>query len=151
MSTYVRIYTFSLFSVPRPVVQVTSVDTLEFGDVATLECSAIAVRGITSRVDIIWTAGFRTVRRVEGITASIVNNSAIYTDQLVTPPLNGNDNGRVYQCQVVINADFRINAFGSIVLDFFGKYVMIHYAYVHMHICSHTCYIWMYGWTIFYE
>ena len=97
----------------------------------TLECSAIAVRGITSRVDIIWTTGFRTVRRVEDITASIVNNSAIYTDQLVTPPLSVNDNGRVYQCQVVINADFRINAFGSIVLDFIGTYVMMHYAYVH--------------------
>ena len=91
----------------------------------TLECSAIAVRGVTSRVDIIWTTGFRTVRRVEGITASIVNNSAIYTDQLVTPPLSVNDNGRVYQCQVVINADFRINVFGSIVLDFIGKQYVI--------------------------
>ena len=98
----------------------------------TLECSAVAVRGITSRVDIIWTTGFRTVRRVEGITATIMNNSAIYTDQLVTPPLSVNDNGRVYRCQVVINANFRINAFGSIVLDFIGTYMymMVHYKYI---------------------
>ena len=114
------------------MVQVTSIDALEFGDVTTLECSAIAVRGITSRVDIIWTTGFRTVRRVEDITATILNNSAVYADQLVTPPLSVNDNGRVYQCQVVINADFRINAFSSIVLDFIGKYmyVMLHYMYM---------------------
>ena len=89
----------------------------------TLECSAVAVRGITSRVDIIWTTGFRTVRRVEGITGNIVNSSAIYTDQLVTSPLSVSDNGRVYRCQVVINADFRINAFDSIVLDFIGKLI----------------------------
>ena len=97
---------------------------MEFGRAATLECNAIAVRGITSRVDIIWTTGFRTVRRVEGVTASIANSSQsiLYTDQFITPPLSTNDDGIVYQCQVVINADIRINAFGSIVLDFIGKY-----------------------------
>ena len=94
---------------------------MEFGRATTLECNAIAVRGITSRVDIIWTTGFRTVRRVAGVTASTVNNSVVYGDQFITPPLSANDDGRVYQCEVVINADFRINAFGSIVLEFIGK------------------------------
>ena len=110
-----------LFTVPRPVVQVTSVDAVEFGRTTTLECNAITVRGITSRVDIIWTTGFRTVRRVEGVIASIVNNSVVYSDQFITPPLSANDDGRVYQCQVVINADSRVNAFDSIALDFIGK------------------------------
>ena len=114
------------------MVQVTSIDAVKFGDVTTLECTAVAVRGITSRVDIIWTTGFRTMRRVEDITATIMNNSAIYTDQLVTPPLRVDDNGRVYQCQVVINADFQINTFGSIVLDFMGMYVMMHYMYIYI-------------------
>ena len=101
----------------------TSVGAVEFGKAATLECNAIAVRGITSRVDIIWTTGSRVVRRVEGVAASIGNNSqsVVYTDQFITPPLSANDDGRVYQCQVVINADFRINALGSIVLDFIGR------------------------------
>ena len=115
---------YILFTVPRPVVQVTSVDTMEFGETTTLECNVIAVRGISSRVDIIWTTGFTTVRRVNGVTASIVSNSAVYTDQFVTPPLSVNDSGRVYQCEVVINANFRINSFGNIVLDFTGKYVI---------------------------
>ena len=61
------------------------------------------------------------MRRVEGVTASTVNNSVVYSDQFITPPLSANDDGRVYQCQVVINADFRVNAFGSIALDFIGK------------------------------
>ena len=111
----------SFFTVPRPVVQVTGGDTIEYNEAATLECIATAVRGITSRVDIIWTTGNTIVRRVNGITASIVNNSAVYTDRFVTPPLSFNDTGRVYQCEVVINAIFRISSFGNIVLDFIGK------------------------------
>ena len=103
---------------------------MEFGRTASLECNAIAVRGITSRVDIIWTTGFRTVRRVDNLTASILNNSVVYSDQFITPPLSANDNGRVYQCQVVINADFRINAFGRIVLDFTGR--QLYFTYLHV-------------------
>ena len=94
------------------------------------------MRGITSRVDIIWMNGssFTIVKRVENVTATIVNTSAVYTDQLVTPPLRTNDIGRVYYCEVSINGD-RYN--GSIVLDFIGEYT-IHY-YV------------MCIWTILYE
>ena len=121
---------YILFTVPRPVIQVTSIDTVEFGRATTLECNAIAVRGITSRVDVIWTTGFRTVRRVDNLTASTVNNSVVYSDQFITPPLSANDNGRVYQCQVVINADFRINAFDRIVLDFTGR--QLYFTYLHL-------------------
>ena len=59
---------------------------------------------------------------MEDVTANVANNSVVYTDQFITPPLNANDDGRVYQCQVVINADIRINVVSSIVLDFVGKY-----------------------------
>ena len=112
---------YPFLTVPTPTVRVTSIDTAEFGGTATLECNAIAARGITSRVDIIWTTGFITVKRVEGVTANTINNSAVYTDQFVTPPLSVNDDGKVYQCQVVINSNFSIRAFGNIVLDFIGK------------------------------
>jgi len=79
------------------------------------------VRGITSRVDIIWRTGNTTVRRIDGVTANIVNNSAVYSDQLITPPLSVNDNGRVYTCEVRINATFGVNFFDGIVLNFIGK------------------------------
>ena len=105
------------------MVEVTSIDTVEIGKAATLECNVIAVRGITSRVDIIWMTGFSTVRRLNDVKANIINNSAVYNDYLVTPPLSVNDSDRVYYCGVSINAPFEVNLFnGSIVLDFFGKY-----------------------------
>ena len=80
------------------------------------------MRGITSRVDIIWMTGYFTVvkRRVD-ITASIVDNSAVYTDQLVTLSLSVKDNGRVYYCVVNINATFVVTSSNIIVLSFTGK------------------------------
>jgi len=63
------------------------------------------VRGITSRVDIIWTNGSNTqVRRVNNIAASnILNTSAVYNDMFVIPSLDISDIGGVYQCEVIIN------------------------------------------------
>ena len=110
-----------LFTVPSPAIDITSVDSVEFGKATTLECNVIAVRGITSRVDIIWRTGNTTVRRVDGVTANIVNNSAVYTDQLITPPLSVNDSGRVYICEVRINTNFGVNGFDYFALDFIGK------------------------------
>ena len=116
---------YALFTVPSPVVEVISIDTVEFGQAATLECNAIAVRGITSTVDIGWITftgnNYTIVRIVEDVTANIVNNSAVYTDQLVTPPLSVNDSGRVYICAVSINSTFGVSSYGTTVLDFVGK------------------------------
>ena len=107
------------------MVQVTNIDTTEFGKTTTLECNVIAVRGITSSVNIGWLAftgyNYSIVRTVEDVTANLVNNSAVYTDQLVTPPLSVNDSGRVYYCVVNINSTFGVSILGSIVLDFIGK------------------------------
>ena len=128
MRTYVNICTyvhvhFCLITVPSAVVEVTSIDAVEYGQPTTLECNVIAVRGMTSIVDIIWVTGFNytIVRRVDGVTANIVNNSAVYTDQFTTPPLSVNDNGRVYYCGVSINTTSVVTYSDSIVLNFSGK------------------------------
>ena len=121
MCKYIK-FSFCFFTVPNPVVEVTSIGDVEFGRAATLECNVIAVRGITSRVDLHWIAihnyNYTTVRRVENVTANIVNNSAVYTDQLVTPPLGVNDSGIVYSCQLISNRTYGVD---RITLNFSGK------------------------------
>jgi len=63
------------------------------------------VRGITSRVDIIWTNGSNTqVRRANNVAASNINTSAVYNDIFVIPSLDISDISGVYQCEVVINS-----------------------------------------------
>ena len=82
---------------------------LTIGDPLTLDCAASAVRGISSSVNIIWTTGGRVVRRVDDITADRVNDSAIYTDSFEISSLSAIDNGREYQCTVMINATQPVN------------------------------------------
>ena len=114
---------FLLFSVPNPIVQITNTDTLEYGKTTTLKCSVVAVRGITSRVDIIWLTGYNytILKTVDNVTANIINNSAVYIDHLTTPPLGVNDNGRVYYCVMNISTTSRFNGFAGFTLEFTGK------------------------------
>ena len=125
------------YVVPIPFVQITTFDneTLEnetlrnvtIGDPLTLDCTVTAVRDISSSVDIIWTTGGRIVRRVDNITADIENDSAIYTDSFEISSLSTIDNGREYQCTVVINASPPVVSSDQIVLIFLGEYVRRHF------------------------
>ena len=120
------------FIVPTPFVLLTLFDNdilgnetfgnLTIGDPLTLDCTVTAVRGISSSVDIIWTTGGRVVRRVDNITADIENASAIYTDSFEISSLSANDNGREYQCTVVINASQSINVSDVITLSVAGEF-----------------------------
>jgi len=109
------------FVVPSPIVLVTALDDQVLGDPLTLNCVVIAVLGISSPVDIIWTVDDDIVRRVNDVSATISNNSAIYNDSLVIPELTALDNGRTYQCTVLINKSPPANFSGSMMLDFPGK------------------------------
>ena len=95
---------------------------LAIGDPLILDCTVIAVRGISSSVDILWTTGGRVVKRVDNITADIENDNAIYTDSFKISSLSVIDNGREYQCTVVINANQPVYSNDQITLKFPGEY-----------------------------
>ena len=76
---------------------------ITIGDPLTLDCTVTAVRGISSSVNIVWTTGGRVVRSVDDITVDIENDTAIYTDSFEISSLSAIDNGREYQCTVMIN------------------------------------------------
>ena len=120
---------------PIPLLQISIFDneTLEnetlgnvtIGDPLALDCTVTAVRGISSSVDIIWTTGGRVVRRVDNITADIENNSVIYTDSFEISSLSAIDNGREYQCTVVINVTQPVNNSHGVTLIFPGEAVCV--------------------------
>ena len=129
-STYVFLIFWGYhFIVPIPFVQITIFDgetlgltSLVIGDSLTLDCTITAVRGISSSVDIIWTTGGIELRRVEDIMADIENDSAIYTDSFEISSLSAIDNGREYQCTVVINASQPVNSSDQITLILNSEY-----------------------------
>ena len=92
------------------------------GQSLTLECSVTAVRGITSRVDIIWSRGGTEVERMEGVSvSSTTGNMVMYTDTYTISQLTTTDDGREYQCEVVINTSPPVMATGSVILDVMGE------------------------------
>ena len=120
------------FVVPVPHVLITiygnetigneTLGNVTIGDPLTLDCTVTAIKGISSSVDIIWTTGGRVVRRVDNITADIENDSAIYTDSFKVT-LSATDNGREYQCTVVINRTQPVNNSDEITVIFPGEFI----------------------------
>ena len=84
--------------------QITTVSIPTIDQPLILQCSATTVRGITSRVDIIWSIGNRQVRRINNVTASSFITSAVYNDTFIIPSFNISDIGDTYQCEVLINS-----------------------------------------------
>ena len=97
---------------------------LTIGDSLTLDCSFTTVRGISSSVNFIWTTGGIEVRRVDDIAADIENDTAIYTDSFEISSLSAIDNGREYQCTVMINATQPVYGYNYFSVVFPGEYKM---------------------------
>ena len=91
-------------------VEVTTADTPIIEQTLILQCSATTVRGITDRVDIIWTTGTMEVRKVIDVLPNDFNSLSIYNDSFIIPSLDINDIGSVYQCKVIVNS-FPVVAF----------------------------------------
>jgi len=91
------------------------------GQSLTLECSVTTVRGITSRVDMVWSSDGVELERINGTKARFLNDvSMLYTSTYTISLLSTTDDGRVYQCEVVINTSPPVMATDSVTLDVKG-------------------------------
>ena len=81
------------------------------------------MRGITSRVDIVWSSNGVELRRINNTNLSLtVNDSELYEDTFNISLLSTSDDGRVFQCRIVImTSSSIIVAANTITLDVAGK------------------------------
>ena len=112
-----------------PTVSVTDPATQFLNESLTLQCNVTTVRGITSRVDIVWSSGGTELERMDGVSSNTMNNSLVYTDSYTISQLSTTDDGRMIQCEVVINASPLVMGSDSITLDVNCKYLMIYLCY----------------------
>ena len=98
-----------------------ALNTQTMGQSLSLQCEVTTVRGITSRVDIVWSSGGTVLRRINDTTATTMGNSLVYTDSYTISQLSTTDDGRVIQCEVVINASPSVMASNDITLDVTGE------------------------------
>ena len=131
-----NLLTLNFFIVPDPIVNITVPNNLTTGQSVALDCSAVTVKGITSRVDIVWYSGVQ-MRRVNNVTASIIDNTAVYRD-LLNISLTGKHDNRVYSCQAIINSDPLVAAISSVRLNVTCKSTIkcMYILHTHVAICS---------------
>ena len=105
-------------------VTVTAPNTQIVGQLLILESTITTVRGITSRVDIVWSSNGVELKRVNNANISLtVNDSELYENTFNIPLLSTSDDDRVFQCEVIINTVPQLMVTDSITLDVSGKYV----------------------------
>ena len=111
--------------VPDPLVTVDAPSIQIVGDPLTLYCNITTVRGITSRVDVVWSSNGLALRRIEGIQSNLtINDSILYMDSYTISQLGTVDEGRTYQCGIVINQPIPLTVNGSITLDVTGEVLL---------------------------
>ena len=111
----------SYILVPIPSATATALDTQTVGQSLTLQCEVTTVRGITSRVNIVWSSNGTELDRTDNLVLTMMTDSLVYTDSYDISQLNTTDDGRVIQCEVVINASPSVMASDSITLDVTGE------------------------------
>ena len=103
----------------------TTPNTQRVGQSLTLQCEVTAVRGITSRVDIVWSSNGTELERMNDVSSTTMDNSLMYTHSYTISQLSTTDDGRVIQCDVVINTSPSVMATDSLTLDVTGEYCII--------------------------
>ena len=104
-------------------VNLTAPETQLVGELLSLECNVTTVKGISSRIDIIWSSDNIILAVTENINISFTdNNSAVYTDNYEIPQLTTSDEGRVYQCRITINQNPPLISESFATLDVTGNF-----------------------------
>jgi len=84
-----------------------------------LECSVTTFRGITSRIDLEWSFDNTTLQRMEGINQA--SDTVDYINTYYISKVSTLDDGRAYQCKVIINTISQLMATDSTTLDVTGN------------------------------
>ena len=124
MEHYGKNYNTPLVPVPNVTINPPSYQTV--GQSLTLESSITTVRGITSRVDIVWSSNGEELRRIQEVNKSLTSNyTELFEDTYNIALLSTTDDDRVIQCKVVIMTTPSKTAVDSVTLDVTGKYCKV--------------------------
>ena len=107
--------------VPLPSVTINAPSNQTVGQSLTLESSITTVRGITSRVDIVWSSNGEELRIMGATPNSTNDNSEVYEVTYDIPLLSTSDDGRVIECEIIIMTTPSIVATNNVTLDITGK------------------------------
>ena len=125
--TYIIATTAKYFAlnilVPNPSVNINILNNQTVGQLLIMKCDVTTVRGITSRVDIVWRSDGSELSIIEEVnTSAVINNSMIFRDTYIITQLSTADENKEYQCEVSIDTQSPVTANDSVRLNVTGKY-----------------------------
>ena len=84
---------------------VTTLNEQIVGQPLMLECAMSAPRGISSRVDVVWSRDGLEVEHIADISSNFSSSEVVvYTNIYTIPLLDTYDDDIVYECEVIINS-----------------------------------------------
>ena len=84
---------------------VTTLNEQIVGQPLMLECAMSTPRGITSRVDVVWSRDGVEVEHINDISSNFTSPEVVVYTNIYTIPLLGTyDDDVVYECEVIINS-----------------------------------------------
>ena len=101
---------------------VTALSTQTVGHSLALQCEVTTLRGITSRMDVLWSSDGTVVRWMDNVVLLMVDNSLVHIDNYTISNLTTTDNGRVIQCEAAINTSLPVMVSDNITLNVIGEY-----------------------------
>ena len=100
---------------------VTTLNEQIVGQPLMLECAMSTPRGITSRVDVVWSRDGVEVEHINDISSNFTSPEVVVYTNIYTIPLLGTyDDDIVYECEVIINSSPKFETTDSITLDATG-------------------------------
>ena len=109
---------------PSPAVNINILNNQTVGQLLILKCEVTTARGITSRVDIVWSSDGSEISIIKGVnTSSILNNSVLFRDTYIISQLSTADENREYHCEVSIETRPPVSANDNVTLNVTGKYL----------------------------
>ena len=81
------------------------------------------VRGITSRVDIVWNSDGTELERINNVSLTVMGDSLVYTSFYTITTLMSTHKDAVIQCEAIINTgDSPVMASHNVTLDASSKF-----------------------------
>ena len=89
------------------------------GEPLTLKCDVSAENEISGRIDFTWSNDNLVLQTVEGVTTT--NSSQVFTDTYDILQLRTEDNGRIFNCEVVLSKIPLVVVSTNMTLEVTGK------------------------------
>ena len=101
---------------------VTTLNEQIVGQPLMLECAMSTPRGITSRVDVVWSRDGVEVKHINDISSNFSSPEVVVYTNIYTIPLLGTyDDDIAYECEVIINSSPPLKISKDVTLNVFGK------------------------------